>query len=796
MLQRGKLMKSQIARVLVLALLAFVLATPLLAMPANATYRQRSIQAVASADVLRIAWLSDVDTLDPSLAYDSRSIEVLTQVYDTVVTQDAQTLDVRPELATAWQVSADGKTYTFNIRKPVSFHEGQTLQASDVAYSIQRGLLQSDPSSPQWTLIEPIMGYQSGDITQEIAGGMYAGDPQALIANANPAELLATCAKVKERVTADDASGKVTIRLERPFGPFLSVLASYGYALDKEWTVAKGDWNGDCATWQHFYAPLQANGSKLATVVNGTGPFRLLSWHPEQSLTFHRHLSYWQAAPAVGRPLNRVEVWIVEDSATISQLLLGGEADLADTFGLESGFQGTILLAHDLGADGGPVLKSPAGVLNVYSNIPSLVAEDVFFVFDIADGGPRNYIGSGQLDGNGIPSNFFADIHVRRAFTYAFDFDAYGQFVGGTIRRSGPIPKPLMGYDANQPILNYNPALALQELSQAWGGQVTAQGFRMTIAYAEGNSTRRKVAELIQSGIQALDTDFHIDLISLPWSDYLQDYRSGSMPVIISGWAADYAHPHNFVEPYLYGTFATRQRLPSDLISTYRAKSESCQQWVANSARPCYEELQEQAYQDAIDIFLRQSTVTAFARKEVQGYQGALNHWADVEWIMLWKSGQPALADLQPNAAGQVETDSATGMALTLDFPAGAVTEPRKAIVVPDVAVPGRATPGLALGKLAFSITAFNSAGQPLSGVAFAQPVRVTVAYERADIAPLIESTLTLLRWNGSSWVEVPLRRSLPSTQAGTLQVTIHQTGTYALAGDTHDISLPVISRN
>ena len=129
-------MKSQIARVLVLALLAFVLATPLLAMPANATYRQRSIQAVASADVLRIAWLSDVDTLDPSLAYDSRSIEVLTQVYDTVVTQDAQTLDVRPELATAWQVSADGKTYTFNIRKPVSFHEGQTLQASDVAYSI------------------------------------------------------------------------------------------------------------------------------------------------------------------------------------------------------------------------------------------------------------------------------------------------------------------------------------------------------------------------------------------------------------------------------------------------------------------------------------------------------------------------------------------------------------------------------------------------------------------------------------------------------------------------------------
>lgn len=154
------------------------------------------------------------------------------------------------------------------------------------------------------------------------------------------------------------------------------------------------------------------------------------------------------------------------------------------------------------------------------------------------------------------------------------------------------------------------------------------------------------------------------------------------------------------------------------------------------------------------------------------------------------------MADLQPNAASQVETDSVTRMGLPLDFPAGTVAEPRKVLVVPDVAVPGRATPGLALGRLAFSVAAFNSAGQPLSGLTFAQPVRVSVAYERADITPLIESTLTLLRWNGSSWVEVPLQSSLPSTKAGTLQVSIHQTGIYALAGDTYEISLPVVSRN
>ena len=395
---------------------------------------------------------------------------------------------------------------------------------------------------------------------------------------------------------ADDVSGRVIIRLERPFGPFLSVLASYGYVLDKEWTVAQGDWNGDCATWQNFYAPSQANGSKLAAVVNGTGPFRLLSWQPEQSLSFERHPGYWRASPAVGQPIDRVEVMLVDSGATISQLLLDGQIDLADTFGLESSLEDDVLLAYDLGADGKPVLKSSSGVLNVYSGIPSLFSEDIFFVFDITGDGPRNYIGSGQLDGDGIPPTFFSDIHVRRAFTYAFDFDAYRQFIGGSIRRTGPIPKPLMGYNASQPLMNYNPTLALQELSQAWGGQVVTQGFRMTLAYNEGNSSRRKAAELIQSGIQALDPDFHIDLVSLPFSDYLQDYRSGSLPVTIGGWVADYAHPHNFVEPYLYGTFATRQRLPSELIAAYQAKSESCQQLVANSARPCYEELQEQAF--------------------------------------------------------------------------------------------------------------------------------------------------------------------------------------------------------
>ncbi|MEZ4518966.1 MAG: ABC transporter substrate-binding protein [Chloroflexota bacterium] len=55
-------------------------------------------------------------------------------------------------------ISEDGTVYTFHIREGVTFHDGAELTPSDVAYSFQRGLLQSDPNGPQWLLLEPIFG--------------------------------------------------------------------------------------------------------------------------------------------------------------------------------------------------------------------------------------------------------------------------------------------------------------------------------------------------------------------------------------------------------------------------------------------------------------------------------------------------------------------------------------------------------------------------------------------------------------------------------------------------------------
>jgi len=69
-------------------------------------------------------------------------------------------------------ISADGTTWTFNIRSGVTFHEGGTLEPHDIAYSIWRGLLQDRAGGPQWMLLEPLLGVSTlEDLALEIDAG-------------------------------------------------------------------------------------------------------------------------------------------------------------------------------------------------------------------------------------------------------------------------------------------------------------------------------------------------------------------------------------------------------------------------------------------------------------------------------------------------------------------------------------------------------------------------------------------------------------------------------------------------
>jgi peptide/nickel transport system substrate-binding protein/oligopeptide transport system substrate-binding protein len=87
---------------------------------------------------LPLVGTQDAKTLDPGLVQDLPSASILDMVINGLVTLDPKSLEIKPDLATSWDTSADGKTWTFHLRSGLKFSNGDPLTASDFAYSIDR----------------------------------------------------------------------------------------------------------------------------------------------------------------------------------------------------------------------------------------------------------------------------------------------------------------------------------------------------------------------------------------------------------------------------------------------------------------------------------------------------------------------------------------------------------------------------------------------------------------------------------------------------------------------------------
>jgi peptide/nickel transport system substrate-binding protein len=90
-----------------------------------------------SSHNLVAAIAGEPDQLDPQKTSAYFSFEVLENVYDTLVEPDSN-LDMRPALAESWEVSPDQLTWTFHLRKGVTFHDASPFTAADVVYSYRR----------------------------------------------------------------------------------------------------------------------------------------------------------------------------------------------------------------------------------------------------------------------------------------------------------------------------------------------------------------------------------------------------------------------------------------------------------------------------------------------------------------------------------------------------------------------------------------------------------------------------------------------------------------------------------
>ncbi len=97
------------------------------------------LAAQADNSVIVAADVQDIITLDPARAYEVTNLTVFHAVYETLINVPADDLTaLEPGLATSWEVSDDGLTYTFHLREGVTFSSGNPMTAEDVRFSWMR----------------------------------------------------------------------------------------------------------------------------------------------------------------------------------------------------------------------------------------------------------------------------------------------------------------------------------------------------------------------------------------------------------------------------------------------------------------------------------------------------------------------------------------------------------------------------------------------------------------------------------------------------------------------------------
>ena len=547
--------------------------------------RGAASESVRNPDSLVLLTYGDPESLDPAYAYDTTSDGVIWPgIYETLITYDGSVLSrYVPRLATAVPsvanglISKDGLTYTFPIRQGVHFHDGTVMTPADVRYSMLRFMLQDRDGGPSWLLLMPLLGTDS---TRDSKGNVVV-----------------KYADAAKAVTVEGQN--VVFHLNHPYAAFLSILSAWSFVLPEKWAAAHGDWDGSAASWTKYNNPKLQDRYEFDHT-NGTGPFMLQTWDRQtKELILVRNDHYWRA-PA---KLARVVIRTVSEFPARQLELQRGDADV---------------IAVDR-----PDQTKVTGIagVTVQDGYPTLVIQVMHFNQKI-DSTANPDVGSGKLDGNGIPPDFFSDVHVRRGFAYAFDYNTFirDAFRSKALQPNGPIIQGLLGYDASLPKFTFDKQKAIAEFKEAWGGKLWDTGFHFTETYNTGNAARQIGAQIIKDVVESLNPKFKVDIRNIQFSSFLQVTVEHKGTLYALGWAADYPDPDDFAQPFLAsnGDYPKRNGF-SDPRADQLVKQGAETADPAKRAQ-IYRELTKIAYDDVPGIYEAQATQFVVMRSWVHGW--------------------------------------------------------------------------------------------------------------------------------------------------------------------------------
>jgi peptide/nickel transport system substrate-binding protein len=594
------------------------------------------------------------DTVDPAIAYDAASSELIFNVYETLIFFDGECVDrFIPQLATEVPTSENGLIqnitgevspeglpwffrYIFPIRTGVKFHNSTlwgdyTLTPQDVEYSFERGLVQDRRGGPQWMFYEPLLNS---------FGAEYLG-------NLSNAEDIALVGKMIDHAVESNAT-HVWFNLAFPgaYRPFLQILCQCrASVISKQWvndyvigTLGRPDWNGEWNTyedWINYRDPDESPLGDYGTtpVMCGTGPYQLetldqanMYWSAVRFADYWRGWpADWPAPPYPSNPainpkpagyVNRVKVTWAYIWPTRRDMFLNGDLDFCN---VPSQYKDEI--TGQLG-------------IRCFDKLPALSISSMFFTIDLNPVSP--YLGvlgglpSNTFNESGIPRDFFLNMHIRKAFAYSFNYSDYIEqlsssdyFTGEALQAATWCPVGFPYWNPNQEGYSLDVAKAEEEFRLAWDGQVWEDGFKVEIIYPVTSSPDWCMwGRILKPTIESLNPKFHIELVMAPggWGTYYTIIMNGEAPLFTMGWLADYADPENFVRPFMHSSyaFASWQRYGNETIDDLI--EEGVGTINTTRRREIYYELQRIYHEDCPSVPLHQSAGFHFERDWVQGW--------------------------------------------------------------------------------------------------------------------------------------------------------------------------------
>jgi peptide/nickel transport system substrate-binding protein len=514
-----------------LRLIALAVALPLaFASPAS--------HAGTPKDTVVMGWqLDGVITFDPAESYEIATQEFGTNIYDRLMRYEAEDpTKLVGGVAESWTVSPDAKTFTFKLRPNQKFASGAPVTADDMAWSLQRVVILD--KAPAFLFTQ--LGWSKDNV------------------------------KTLVQATAPDT---LTFKITEDLAPslVLNLMSTYAASVVEKKVAMANEVNGDLGN------------SWLKSHSAASGPYTLVSWKPEESVTLEANPLYHLGPPH----MKRIVIRHIPEPSTQRLLLEKGDIDIA----------------RDLTPD---QLKPMEGNKDI--RIESFPAANTYYL------------------GMNMSEEHMKNPKVREAMKYLVDYQGLVNTVlkGRFIVQEAFLPVGFLGAIAYNP---YKLDVAKAKALLAEAGY--PNGFELEFT-APNLPPWTDIAQSVQQTMA--QGGIKLKLVQVELKQELQIFRARKHQLVLNSWAPDYFDPHSNADTFAHNdddgdtpkikplAWRTHYYIPEMTKLTLAAAKEV----DTEKRKAMYADLQKKVTDEGPFVIMFQNANQVASRADVKGFKTGL----------------------------------------------------------------------------------------------------------------------------------------------------------------------------